>query len=408
MKILYLVHQFFPQFQAGTEKFIFNTASMTQQAGNIVKVVTYDCEADGDFTSDVFGVRSKQFSYQGLPVLAFQYKNEPPDLHYTMDKALGIQFAKLILEREAPDLIHVGHLMRVYPIVLAAIEMGIPYVLTLTDFHLLCPKILLMPTSDTLCTGPEGGEACAKFCSELPSFFIKQRLALSTKILQNAKQVVAPTKFVAEVFQREIPGIKVIVNNHGVKQSDLRPNNKIYGDEDEITFGFIGNQTVHKGPHLLVKAFSELNHPRSRLLIYGTGRPEFVAKLHQLVGDCNIEFRGSFKAETLPDVLREIDVFVNPALCYETYSFVNHEALSSEIPVICSKLGGMFEKVVEGKNGFTFPAGDGEALKQMLSSVVESPSQLNAMKRFIRLETLIPTVEQEAYRYDQIYKSVFR
>ena len=165
---------------------------------------------------------------------------------------------------------------------------------------------------------------------------------------------------------------------------------------------------MHKGPHLLVKAFSELNHPRSRLLIYGTGRPEFVAKLHQLVGDCNIEFRGSFKAETLPDVLREIDVFVNPALCYETYSFVNHEALSSEIPVICSKLGGMFEKVVEGKNGFTFPAGDGEALKQMLSSVVESPSQLNAMKRFIRLETLIPTVEQEAYRYDQIYKSVFR
>ena len=219
MKILYLVHQFFPQFQAGTEKFIFNTASMTQQAGNIVKVVTYDCEADGDFTSDVFGVRSKQFSYQGLPVLAFQYKNEPPDLHYTMDKALGIQFAKLILEREAPDLIHVGHLMRVYPIVLAALEMGIPYVLTLTDFHLLCPKILLMPTSDTLCTGPEGGEACAKFCSELPSFFIKQRLALSTKILQNAKQVVAPTKFVAEVFQREIPGIKVIVNNHGVNRA---------------------------------------------------------------------------------------------------------------------------------------------------------------------------------------------
>ena len=408
MKILYLVHQFFPQFQAGTEKFIFNTASMTQQAGNIVKVVTYDCEADGDFTSDVFGVRSKQFSYQGLPVLAFQYKNEPPDLHYTMDKALGIQFAKLILEREAPDLIHVGHLMRVYPIVLAAIEMGIPYVLTLTDFHLLCPKILLMPTNDTLCTGPEGGEACAKFCSELPSSFIKQRLALSTKILQNAKQVVAPTKFVAGVFQREIPGINVIVNNHGVKQSNLRPNGKVYGDGDEVTFGFIGNQTVHKGPHLLVKAFSELNHPRSRLLIYGTGRPEFVAKLHQLAGDCNIEFRGSFKAETLPDVLREIDVFVNPAICYETYSFVNHEAFSGEIPVICSKLGGMFEKIVEGKNGFTFPAGDAEALKGILSGVVENPTQLNDMKRYIRLETLIPTVEQEAYRYNQIYKSIFR
>ena len=192
------------------------------------------------------------------------------------------------------------------------------------------------------------------------------------------------------------------------KQTKLRPNEKIYGDEDEITFGFIGNQTVHKGPHLLVKAFSEMNHPRSRLLIYGTGRPEFVSKLHQLAGNSNIEFRGSFRPESLPDVLREFDVFVNPALCYETYSFVNHEALSNEIPVICSKLGGMFEKIVEGKNGYTFPAGDGEALKDILSSVVEHPAQLNAMKKYICLETLIPTVEQEAYRYDQIYKSIFR
>jgi glycosyltransferase involved in cell wall biosynthesis len=407
MKILYLVHQYFPQFQAGTEKFIINMASMAQQTGNIVKVITYDCDEGANFTSDVFEVYSKQFSYQGIPVLAFQYKNKPPGLHYTMDETLGVQFAKYILEREAPDLIHVGHLMRVYPIVFAAIELGIPYVLTLTDFHLLCPKIL-MPTSDTLCAGPAGGEACARFCSELPSSFLKQRLALSTKILKNAKELIAPSKFVADVFQREIPGIKVIVNNHGVRQSDLRPNDKIYSNGDDITFAFIGNLAVHKGPHHLIKAFSEMNHPRARLLIYGTGRQDFVTKLHQLAGDNKIEFRGSFKADTLPDVLSEIDVFVNPAIWYETYSFVNHEALSSEIPVICSKLGGMYEKIVDGKNGFTFPAGDSEALKDILLSFVESPTQLNAMKRYIRFETLIPTVEQEAYRYDQIYKGIFR
>jgi glycosyltransferase involved in cell wall biosynthesis len=322
-----------------------------------------------------------------------------------MDETLGVQFTKSLLQKEAPDLIHVGHLMRVYPIVLSAIELGIPYVLTLTDFHLLCPKILLMPTSDTLCTGPEGGEACARFCSELPTSFIKQRLALSTKILQNAKALIAPSKFVAEVFQREIPRIKVIVNNHGVRQSNLHPTEKIYRDGDDLTFGFIGNLAVHKGAHHLIKAFSEMNHPRSRLLIYGTGRPEFVTKLHQLAGESKIEFRGSFKADTLPDVLKEIDVFVNPALWYETYSFVNHEALSSEIPVASTKLGGMHEKIVEGKNGFTYPAGDSAALKSILSSLVEMPAQLNDLKRYIRLETLIPTVEQEFYRYGQIYNS---
>ena len=40
MKIIYLVHQFFPEFQAGTERFVYNTAYMTQKSGHKVRVLT--------------------------------------------------------------------------------------------------------------------------------------------------------------------------------------------------------------------------------------------------------------------------------------------------------------------------------------------------------------------------------
>ena len=222
-------------------------------------------------------------------------------------------------------------------------------------------------------------------------------------ILSHAATIVAPSMFVSDVFKRENLGINVVVNNHGVRQDNLIRKAKIYEEDDHLTFGFIGNLAVHKGPQHLIKVFSEMNHPKTKLLIFGSGEHEFVDMLKKLAGDSNIEFRGAFPAETLPEVLKEIDVFVNPALWYETYSFVNHEALANGIPVVCSKLGGMYEKIVYGKNGFTYPAGESDELKKILLDLVNAPTQLNEMREYIRFNTLIPVIEQEAYRYNKIY-----
>lgn len=71
-------------------------------------------------------------------------------------------------------------------------------------------------------------------------------------------------------------------------------------------------------------------------------------------------------AENLAKVLNDIDVLIVPSLVYETYSFVVHEALSAEIPVIVSDLGGMTEKVLHGENSYKFPAGNVDALRDIM------------------------------------------
>jgi hypothetical protein len=45
MKILYLVHQFYPDAYQGTEKFVLQLAQHCQAAGHEVKVITYSTRA---------------------------------------------------------------------------------------------------------------------------------------------------------------------------------------------------------------------------------------------------------------------------------------------------------------------------------------------------------------------------
>lgn len=406
MKVVFLVHQFYPEFQAGTEKFVFNMAYMAQKNGNKVKVITYSLGDVSSFRYRSGGILYKEFHYQGIPVLAWRYEKEPGDLHYVIDPNIDLNFPLEILQQEKPDLIHSGHLMRVYPFILAARQLNIPYLLTITDFHLLCPKIILAPTHNTLCSGPDGGQSCSKFCSELPTSFIVDRLTLTKKLIRDASTIVAPSQFVAGIFNHEIDGIKVQINHHGIRQNNLQALGRVYTDDDAVRFGFIGNLAIHKGVHVLISAFKELTVKHASLSIFGSGENSFVDKLQELADDERISFKGSFAAANLSEVLDQIDVLVAPSICYETYSFVVHEALANMIPVITSNLGGMAEQIIAGVNGFTFQAGDCQDLKIQMEKIVEDPTILNNLKENIRTRTFVPKIEQEAYIYNRLYQSI--
>ena len=405
MKVVYLVHQFYPELQAGTEKFVFNMAYMSQKNGNKVKVITYSFGAKGEFSHRSDGILYKEFHYQGLPVLAYRYEKETNDLHNSIETNVNLVFALKILLKEKPDLIHVGHLMRVYPFILAARQLNIPYVLTVTDFYLLCPKVIFAPTPDSLCTGPEHGRNCSRLCSELSSSYIQDRLDVTTKIIRDASAVVAPSRFVAKVFEHEVEGLQVQVIHHGIRNRSIRKNDREYQVGDNICFGYIGNLAVHKGVEVLINAFYELDSSTASLSIFGSGTADYTKKLMEKAGDSNVSFLGAFQADDLCKVLSQIDVLVAPSICYETYSFVVHEALASEVPVITSNLGGMAEQIQSGLNGFTFQAGDQQELQTIMQKIVNEPSILNKFKAHIRLETFVPNIEQEAYKYLQLYKA---
>jgi glycosyltransferase involved in cell wall biosynthesis len=406
MKIVYLVHQFYPEFYTGTEKFVLNLSTMMQKAGNRVKVITYSFYEDSFYDQRRGEILCKEFLYKGIPVLAIKHK-QIPALHHAIGNTALAEIADDLINVEQADVVHIGHTMRVGALAQALKPLGIPYILTLTDFFLACPKVNLVSSRQPLCNGPEQGKACGKLCPELQSDYIHQRLESAKNILFNARILVAPSAFVAGLFMREFPGLAVKVVHHGLSFERLKRNQRTYANGDRIVFCYAGSFNPHKGTHVLVEAFRRLNPSNAVLKIYGSGPDEsYVKSLTSMAAtNGNIEFCGVYPESQTGEVLSNVDVVVVPSLCYENYPMTLHEALACNIPVIATKLGGMAEKIKDGFNGFLFEMGDSRHLQTVLKAIVNDPAVLNPLKRNIS-SMMIQGVEQEAYTYARAYRSL--
>lgn len=404
MKILYLIHQFYPEWYTGTEKFVLNLASMMQKAGHEVKVITYSFYKNDFYDQSLGNIVFKEFIFKGVPVLSIKHKVIPAKLDYGLDDKDLSEVANEMISKEKPDVVHIGHSMRVSELVKVTLKLKIPFILTLTDFYLICPKFILFTSKNTLCGGPEEGKVCQNQCPELSVDFIKSRLEVAKDILFNADLVICPSRFLAGIFKKELPGLKIKIVNHGLNYSTIKRKEYRYTKNDKIVFCYAGSLNPHKGVHVLIEAVKQLNSNNVSLKIYGSGtdKPYVNHVLTMADKDPRIEFFDVYSEDYVGEVLSNVDVVITPSLWYENYPLVLHEAFACNIPVIASNIGGMAEKVVDGKNGFLFKVGDSQHLKEVLMKVIDNPEVLNDLKRNIS-KMMIPTVEQEAYTYERIY-----
>jgi len=166
MRILYLVHQFFPEFGSGTERVTLNLARAMQRAGHHVQVLgcavtpghlppARACAIDSAEQGLVEGVAVTMLAHGRLPARA--------DTGFDVDEALTAQ-VEAWLRSERFDLVHVMHSMRMGSAIAAATRAGLPLLLTLTDFFPACVRINLVDLEGRACAGPEQGTACARKC----------------------------------------------------------------------------------------------------------------------------------------------------------------------------------------------------------------------------------------------------
>lgn len=409
MDILYTVHQFYPEYWTGTEKFVLKMASMMQRAGHRVSVITYGMQAEASFDRSIGNILCREFTYNGIPVVALRHKQTPGDLHISLGDSSMTRAAKRVLSIEKPDIIHIAHLMRIGEVGLTASALDIPYILTLTDYWMICPKYNLINSRGDLCEGPAGGRACAQSCPELPRGLVARRLAMARELLLGAKSVISPSEFLAGIFRKEIPELNVRVMNHGISYRTIRRNGRSHRKGDSLTFCYAGSLNPHKGVHVLVEAFKGLSSRNITLKIFGSGPDQrYVKRLYDLAkGDARIEFHDAFAEEDVGRVLSSVDVVVVPSLWYETYALILHEALACHTPALVSNAGGMAEKIEDGVNGFTFSPGDRESLKTVMERIIDNPLILNDVKEHLKT-LMVPTVEQEAYGYHELYTDILR
>jgi glycosyltransferase involved in cell wall biosynthesis len=402
LNILYFVHQFFPDAYTGTEKFVLNMAKAMLCNGHRVKVATYSGRGLDTYPFAHGEISYQEYDYEGVPVLAYQHRNMDPAKSFDIGNPDLGAFAEKVIAQEQPDVIHIGHPMRAMEFMQASLRLGVPYIITLTDFWFICPKGIMLHSSRNLCAGPEQGAACLLHCQISG---VQKRLDTHIPLLQSARKILSPSVFLASMIKYSLPDLQVEVLNHGINHNPSLRNNKVYQHGDKLTLFYGGSLNDHKGVHLILEAMSHIRSSRLRLKIYGTGSAAYTEKLQQMAAkDHRVELCGQYSENEIPQIYQNVDIAIIPSVWYENYPLVLHEALSFNVPALVSDAGGMAEKVHDGVNGYRFRLGDAGHLAARIRTLLANPALLNTFKSNMNNE-LIPTTEQEANLYESIYYS---
>lgn len=134
---------------------------------------------------------------------------------------------------------------------------------------------------------------------------------------------------------------------------------------------FAGKLEPKKNPLGLMRAFKELNIPKTHLIIVGTGVLE--ASLKELAaGDPRIHFLGFQNQQSMPVVYRLADIFVLPSVGPgETWGLALNEAMACNRTVIASDLCGATEDLVNKSGiGWQFEGRSQASLKETLQKAL--------------------------------------
>lgn len=398
MRILFVVHQFFPNHHTGTERLTLQLAKQIQRMGNFVSVLTYEPnnlnitgyeEYDDSFIK-------KEYMVESIPVISFKKVYDDSNWEIIFDKKVETALVDLVGNF---DLVHFMHPQRFAGILKICQNLNMPTVLTLTDNWLLCP-INFLTINKQLCDGPNEGKQCMVECKYNSDILTRYKEAKS--FFESIDSVFTGTTFVAKTFS--VNGWNKIINLNpfSVDYSYVQSKKQ----SDNLIFGFIGSLMWHKGAHVLINAFKKIKNDDIKLKIYGSGAEgdKYQTKIFDLIkSDHRIQYCGTFNYSQLPDVMNELSAIIIPSTYKEIFPLVMQTALAYKIPVIASNIGGMPEVIKDGVNGYLFELGNSDELSLILEKITNNPALIKTLSKNI---TQPPRVEEEAFLYFIKYKEL--
>jgi glycosyltransferase involved in cell wall biosynthesis len=421
MRILIAVHQFFPEFASGTETVAYNLAKMLQKNGHTVCILTTRLRGSkAQYTELDPTFASYEDGYEGLRLLRL------PVAILNAQSYQSLEFSPSLMGILAPwlkdnfDVLHVLHPMRMASVIAAALHARIPYLLTLTDFYLLCPNVNLLNEQRQLCQGPKGGHECANACAALIDLqSALDRFAIAQRILQGAFVCVAPSQSLANHFEQAMPGLSIQVLGHGVDLLTLishrhmssagqSQDTRISAGSEELAkktlhLGFVGSLVNIKGLHILLKALSLISSSELILEVVGPHGDDVIYRQDlesQFSSDQRVRYLGQLSPKAVFTAMAQWDLLCVPSLVPESFSLVTHEAQALGVPVLCSDQGAVADLVDRHGCGRKVPIGNVQAWRFALEAILEDRAQLVSWQQSIGLPLRI---EEEAFFYESWY-----
>ena len=403
LKILVVIHGFPPYYMAGSEVYTFHKCRELSKNHDLTVFTRIEDEFERPYT-----IR-ESFEY-GFRVIRV---NKPSRDYTFRSKYNDDKMARIFqdyLDDLEPDVVHIDHLSHLTTQIIDIIEKkGIPIVITLHDYWMICIKGQLINEENQLCSGPSL-EKCARcnakyFNSQTSAIIeVESWIEKMKEINLKVDKFIAPSKFLKEIYVNNgIPNNKIIYADYGFDKTLIKGINSEINHSGKIRFGYTGRIIPVKGIALLIDAFNQVDHSNAELNVYGR-LPSSLSYLKARMLNSAITLKGGYTYDSLDTVLSNIDVLVVPSLWYENSPLVIHEAFLARIPVIASNMGGMAELITHKKNGLLFEPGNVDDLIDKMNIFIQIPSLMQLYSQ----KTKVRSIQEDVGEILRIYKNLLK
>ncbi len=303
-----------------------------------------------------------------------------------------------------PDIVHFQHYIHIGMDLLSYIKSLLPdvrIVLTLHEYTAICANQGLMLKTDArqLCYQASIMECCNCFPYRRPhDFFLRERLFKSN--FRAVDRFIAPSNFLKERYVSwGIDPQKILVIDNGRPVWERQDHTRMTSGH-AFSVAFFGQLAFHKGWEVFFKAAQEYMRikaqSRSARVILPEIRFSLYGSRHSLPGGLIEQLEryleatrsvvcdhGAYEMTHMPDLLSKVDCVVLPSIWWENSQLVIQEAFMAGVPVICSNIGGMAEKVTDRGNGLHFAVGDHFDLLDKIVELADSPELYHRLIRGI-------------------------
>jgi hypothetical protein len=316
-------------------------------------------------------------------------------------------------------LLHVHHL-RDNSVALrdVATVLGIPYVMTLHDYYVVCPMYTLLDPCGQpcgACLGTDGGspDACMRSMGEPPEFLAAFQETMHG-FLTGAQRLFVPNVRARDIIGKRYPDLlpRIAVSEHGHHRPPDTDDDSRAGPSDELHVAVIGGLEVHKGARLLRAILCGNRRNDLVFHLYGTTCDPEIAALspgaESQVEGSRFIYHGAYDAKDIVQELRRgrIGVGLQLSIWPETFSYTLSEFAQAGVPVIAGDIGAQGERTERCALGWTVPASDAGAYLNTLDSLAGEPVRLNLARARMRADEALRPMSEMWADYGATYRTL--
>jgi rhamnosyl/mannosyltransferase len=221
---------------------------------------------------------------------------------------------------------------------------------------------------------------------------------LQERLASLADHVVTMTPAYGQRLSRYVPAEKLSVIPWGVDyERFVAPVQK----PDPFTVVYLGQIRPYKGLPVLLKAAASLEE--TRLWVIGDGHyAETCRRQAEELGLPDVTFWGHLPDEKVIDLLKQAHALVLPSVTRsEAFGIALLEGMAAGCVPVASHLPGVADLV--GNEGFTFPAGNARALRQVLSRVRDDAALRVHLAGLAQAKARLYSWERTVFGYERIF-----